>query len=210
MQLYSQPYVFMSGQSNCAIFTALRLHVWPVWLYNIHSLTSSCVASLTVQYSQPYVVMCGQSDCTIFTALRLHVWPVWLYNIFSHYLINDAIFGEKILNIKYLFRFSLQRLSETFIILWIILWKGMKNAHRVLCKVPVILVRMQRNFNFVDRFSKNSQILNSIKIPPVEARLFMWTDERKDKGTDGRTDMTKLIFAFRNFANLPKKIRFYI
>ena len=37
-----------------------------------------------------------------------------LYNIFPHYLINGKIFGEKFWNIKCLFRFSIQLLSETF------------------------------------------------------------------------------------------------
>ena len=36
----------------------------------------------------------------------------------------------------------------------------------------------------------------------MEADLF-----HADRRTDGRTDMTKLIFAFRNFANLPKNMK---
>ena len=38
---------------------------------------------------------------------------------------------------------------------------------------------------------------NYMKIRPVGAELFH---------TDGRTDMTKLIVAFRNFTNEPKRI----
>jgi hypothetical protein len=38
-----------------------------------------------------------------------------------------------------------------------------------------------------------------MKIRPVGAELFY---------ADGRTNMTKLIFAFRNFANAPKKVMF--
>jgi len=72
----------------------------------------------------------------------------------------------------------------------------MKNAHRILCKAPVILVRLQRTLNFVDRFSKNSQILNFIKIPPVGASLFMRTDGRKDKGTDGHDEANIRISQF--------------
>jgi len=41
-------------------------------------------------------------------------------------------------------------------------------------------------------FGKNSQISDFMKIPPVEAELFH---------ADRRTDMTKLIIAFRNSAN---------
>ena len=45
---------------------------------------------------------------------------------------------------------------------------------------------------FPDRFFKNLQILSLMKIPPVGAELF---------DADGeRTDMTKLIVVFSNFA----------
>jgi hypothetical protein len=40
------------------------------------------------------------SACAV---LYCHLWPVWLYRIFPHYLINDTIFGKKLLNIKCVF-----------------------------------------------------------------------------------------------------------
>jgi hypothetical protein len=49
--------------------------------------------------------------------------------------------------------------------------------------------------NVADRFSKNTQIPNFMKICPVGAELLR---------ADRRTDMTKLIVAIRNFANAPK------
>ena len=51
--------------------------------------------------------------------------------------------------------------------------------------------------NFLDRFSKNFHTQNFMKILPVGAELFR---------ADGRTDMTKLVVAFRNFANAPKQM----
>jgi hypothetical protein len=42
-----------------------------------------------------------------------------------------------------------------------------------------------------------------MKIPPLGAELFH-ADRRKDGQTEGRTDTTKLIVAFRNFAHAPK------
>jgi hypothetical protein len=47
-------------------------------------------------------------------------------------------------------------------------------------------------------FSKNTQTSNSMKIRPVGSELFH---------ADRRTEMTKIIVAFRNFANAPKKIK---
>jgi hypothetical protein len=42
-----------------------------------------------------------------------------------------------------------------------------------------------------------------MKIRPVGAEFFH-ADRRKERRTDGRTDVTKLILAFRNFVNAPK------
>jgi hypothetical protein len=44
-----------------------------------------------------------------------------------------------------------------------------------------------------------------MKIRPVEAELFH-ADGRTDRHIDGRTDMMKLIGAFRDFVNMPKNI----
>jgi len=64
--------------------------------------------------------------------------------------------------------------------------------------VPAILVQILiKNLNFRDCFSnKNCQMSDFMKIRPVRAELFH---------ADGRTDTTKLIVAFRNLVNAPKK-----
>jgi hypothetical protein len=49
---------------------------------------------------------------------------------------------------------------------------------------------------FLDRYLKNSQISYFKKIRPVEAKLYH---------VDRRTFKMKLIAAFHNFANVPKK-----
>jgi len=76
-------------------------------------------------------------------------------------------------------------------------WIGLKSV----CKVPVFLVRFEWNLNFLDRFSKNHEILNLMKILPVVAELFI-----ADGRTGRRIDMT-LIVAFHNFVNTPKNGR---
>ena len=63
------------------------------------------------------------------------------------------------------------------------------------------------------QFLKNKQILNFITIPSVGAELFHaegLTDRRMGGQTDRYTDtwasMTKLVAAFRNFANVPEMV----
>jgi hypothetical protein len=136
-----------------------------------------------------------QSACAV---LYCHVWPVWLYHIFTHYLINGTIFGKKFIEQKCVFRFSLQLLSETFLIIRRIQRDITINVHRCSCKVPLLLSNFNETWIFSTDFrKKNPQISNFMKIRPVTAELFHGYRRTK-------TDMTKLIVAFRNFANAPK------
>jgi hypothetical protein len=73
--------------------------------------------------------------------LYCNLWPVWLYHISPHYLINGTTFGNDLLNIKCVFWFFVQLLSEIFLILRRIQRYIIINIHRSSCKVPVILVR---------------------------------------------------------------------
>jgi hypothetical protein len=79
--------------------------------------------------------------------------------------------------------------------LTIIQWGIVINVRRSACEGAVILVRFWSNVNFLDRFKKNTQKSNLVKIRSVEAKFH----------ADGQTDMAKLIVAFRYFANPPDK-----
>jgi hypothetical protein len=59
-----------------------------------------------------------------------HLWPVWLSHLFPHYPINGLITRMKSLNIKCVFWFSLQLLSETFLSLKNMWWDIVTNVLR--------------------------------------------------------------------------------
>ena len=111
--------------------------------------------------------------------LCCHLWLVWLHHIFRRYLTNGTIFEEKAIQHK-MYVLSLQILSKTFLIQRRI-WRDIViNVKTSSCKVPVIFVGFSRKLNYLDRFSKKSQILNFINIRPVGAELFY-----ADRGKDG-------------------------
>jgi len=62
-------------------------------------------------------------------------------------------------------------------------------------KCPLILSHFNESFNFLNRFSENTQISNLMKVRSLGAELFH---------ADGWADMTKAIVAFRSSANGPK------
>ena len=105
---------------------------------------------------------------------------------------------KKLLNIKRVFRFSLQLLFETFLILrsiqrdTVVVWK------RPHAKYPFFLSNLDETWIFSTDFrKKKAQISSFLQIRPVGAELSQ---------VDGRTDrdMTMLTVAFRYFANAPK------
>ena len=62
-------------------------------------------------------------------------------------------------------------------------------------KVSIILDKIERNLNFLNRFMKNTRIPNFMKIHPVGAQLFH---------VDGQTDVMKLIVALHSYVKCLK------
>jgi hypothetical protein len=118
-------------------------------------------------FSAPYcIATCGLSAFTVFFFSTLsHKW-------------HDSR-KKTILNVKCLFWFSPQLLSETFPILRRIRPDIVTDVHRSSCEVLVILARLDETC-FLDRFSKNPQIPIFLKIRLVVAEIFMRTDRRTE------------------------------
>jgi hypothetical protein len=137
------------------------------------------------------VCVCGVCVCLCvsFPFVRGNIIACFLSKL-SH---KQHDFRKKLLNTKCVFCFSVQLLSETFLIV-------NKNMARDItikvqscsCKVPLVSSQFDKTCNFLNRFFEKSSYM---KIRSVGAELF-----RADRHEDGRTDMTQLIVAFRNFA----------
>jgi hypothetical protein len=153
--------------------------------------------SISITYSE---CVC----CLSYTACKAHapwyhLWPVRLYHIFPLYVINVAIFVKKLLIIKCAFWFSPQ------FFFWDICHSNENLAKYMYidlrAKYPLFLSYFNKTCIFCTDFGKNTQIRNLMKIRPVGAEIFY---------ADGRTDMRKLIVAFRSLAKSPKKRRNFI
>jgi hypothetical protein len=109
---------------------------------------------------------------------------------------TGTIFGTQVLlNMKYVFWFSVKLLSETFLNLRRILLDIYITIQRSTCRVPVIVVMFYWNTNFLDTdFRKILKCKLSSQNPSSGSRVVpcRWTDT------------TNLTIAFQNFANAPK------
>ena len=95
-----------------------------------------------------------QCACTIFIVLC----GLRICHIFPNFLVNGAIFGNKLLNIKCVFWFSVQFSSQIFLILWNIQRDTLINVLRASCKLPIILFKCYWKLNFLERLSKHTEI----------------------------------------------------
>jgi len=121
------------------------------------------------------------------------------FEFFPHYLINGTIFGKKLLNTECVFWFSLQRLSEIFLILRRIERDIIKNVYRSSCKVPVIFLDFNEiRIIFLDFRSK-------IKYR-ISWKAIQW-ERSCSMRTDGRTDYTTMLIVI--YCNVRRHLKYY-
>ena len=115
---------------------------------------------------------------------------------FQHYFKNGTIFiwgGGGILNTKRVFWFSLKLLPEIFLVLRRTERDMIKNVYWFYVKYPLFL----SHFNATWIFSTD---LRKILKYQISWESVQWQPSCSMQ-TDGQTDATKLVVAFRNFAN---------
>jgi hypothetical protein len=127
-----------------------------------------CQKAINITYYECVFVALDLSMQCAYAICEL--WPVQLYKIFPNYFINGTILLKKVTEHK----MCVLIFSTTFE--WNIShsknnWARYHKSISVSCKVPIILVIFQWNY-FFDRFSKNTQIQNLLKLSPVGAWLF--------------------------------------
>jgi hypothetical protein len=123
--------------------------------------------------------------------------PLWLHHIFRYCLISGMIFENKkrVTESKNMFWFSLQLLFETVLILSRIKRDVAINlktfsSTRYFCRILIKLQIFSTDFRSSLKYKISSK---SVQLKPSCSTR-----------TDGQMDMTKVIVAFRNFANAPK------
>jgi len=125
-----------------------------------------CVCSLTYQACNAHTPYC-------------RLWPLLLCSIFPHYLINGTIFEKKLWNIKCVFLFSLQVLSEKFPI-------PRKPEYDVITKSVLVVVQRYRylsHFNETWIFSEDFRKIPRYQISWKAAKLERSCSMRTDKLT---------------------------
>ena len=127
-----------------------------------------------------------------------HLWPVRLYNIFPHYLINGTIFGKKLLNTNCVFWYSVQLLSDTFLILRRIQQDMIEMCVglRVLCRL--LLSALNGTWSSSTNFRN---VLKFHETPSSGSRVVPW--ERTDRQAARRYEVH---CRFRTFAHVKMDV----
>jgi len=115
-------------------------------MYFTYKLTMRCVRKTIVAVEKQYYLFRFCVCCLSYSASKMHATYCIVncslpgHTLFLHIISQTAWFAGKPYRTKYEFRFSLQLLSETFLILITIERDIIINVHNVSCKEPSIIV----------------------------------------------------------------------
>ena len=129
-----------------------------------------------------------------FAALCCHLRPVWFYSIFLHYHIKNNL-QKTLLNLKSVFWFPVQLLSETFITPRRLQRDIIVRVHVSSDKYPLFLSYFNENLNFLDRFKKVVITFHENPSSGSQAVLCGRTDRHGEASS-----------RFRSFANALKNL----
>jgi hypothetical protein len=118
-----------------------------------------------------------------------HLWPVWQYHIFPHCLINGTILKKK-MNIAFAFIFSLQILSETFLILITLQRAIIINVGRSSQYSCQILMKLEFSRHIIEKFSNinfHKNLFSGSRVVPCGQ-------------TDGHDEANSRLLQFRELA----------
>ena len=131
------------------------------------------------KYYISWVCVCSLSypECKAHASC-CHLWSVRISHIYLLYLTNDTNFEKWLWNMKYVFGFSLQFLSEILLILKRTGRRVIKNIYWSSCGVNVTLVRFfKERWSFFVSFRRILKYHISLKSVQLEPSCFMRTKE---------------------------------
>jgi hypothetical protein len=147
--------------------------------------------AVSVTYSVCVFVVLGIQRAVRLRHVSCHLWSVRLYCTFPRFLINGTIVEKALPNVKYVFWFSLQLLSETFLILRRTGRDTIINMHRSSCSVPLILSDFIETWIFLTDFRKILQYQMSWKSVQWEPSS-MRTDGESDRRDETNSRLSQL------------------
>ena len=131
------------------------------------------------------ILPCLYSMQRVCAMLWRHLWPFTLDQIFRHYLINGEIFGKNLVSIKCVVWFSLQDLSETFLILRRINETLQQMGKSLHVKYSLLLLEFNDNWISSTDFRKTTKY-QFHQYPSNGSRVVPCGQTNRE--TDGRTD----------------------
>jgi hypothetical protein len=144
-----------------------------VCVYNLRFRRAMC---------RPNIVICGLFRSIIFFHINGTIFEYIYIYIYIEYIYIEYIY---ILNIKCVFWFSVQFLSEIFLILRRTERDIFKNINWSSCKSNGCSCKIINNFEYSRRIFEKYSNINFIKLGPGEAELFH-ADRRTDRHDEGK------------------------